>query len=254
MLNLERDGVRIYYRVEGDGSPILLVHSATSTGDHDWRLLVRALSGSYRCVVPDLRSHGQSDHAAQALGLDAVLEDLRALIEKEGLGRPHVIGFSFGAEVALELEVRHPGSVASLTLLSPAIGHPTGVPRSEKLAAWWPRSLRELHIARHGPDQWSTILAMLSADAAGRGLIPDLDLARIACPMLLVVGTADAANRIAQARHLASVNPLAELVTIEGAGHAALAAAPELVVERIVSFLSDAQQLFDEDQERQESR
>jgi 3-oxoadipate enol-lactonase len=249
MPSIERDGVRIYYRVEGEGFPVLLVHSATSTGDHDWRSLVRALSGSYRCVIPDLRSHGQSDHAEEALGLATVLEDLRALIEKEGLGRPHVIGFSFGAEVALELEVRHPKSVASLTLLSPATGHPRGVPRSEKLAAFWPRSLRELHLAKHGPDQWSAILAMLAADASGRGLIPDLDLARIACPMLLVVGTADAANRVAQARHLASVNPLAELVTIDGVGHAALAAAPELVAERILSFLTDAQQLFDEGQE-----
>jgi 3-oxoadipate enol-lactonase len=199
MATVEREGVRIHYRVEGEGFPILFVHSATSTGDHDWGHLVERLSGSYRCVIPDLRSHGQSDHQANARGLDDVLEDLRVLIEHERLYGVHLVGFSFGAEVALELEIRHPGTVQSLTLVSPAIGHPAGVPGSERLAIRWPRSLRRLHSPKHGPDQWHTILASLSADAGGRGQISDHALSAVACPILLLVGTSDASNRIAQA-------------------------------------------------------
>jgi pimeloyl-ACP methyl ester carboxylesterase len=238
MGTLERDGVRLHYRTVGTGAPVLFIHSATSTGDHDWGELADALADSRRCIVPDLRSHGQSDHEEGALGLDEVLQDLQALIAIEGLDRPDVIGFSFGAEVALELEVRFPGTAASLTLMSPGTGHPLGVPRPEQMATWWPQSLRDLHADRHGADHWKTILTTLAADALGRSQLSDEVLASIGCPMLLVVGTSDQRRRIHQARHLAEVNPGARLVLVEGAGHAVHAKEPSLVEREVKAFLS----------------
>jgi 3-oxoadipate enol-lactonase len=235
---LKRDGLRLHYEIEGEGSPILFVHSATSSGSHEWGTLVEKLSDGYRCIVPDLRSHGRSDHVAGNLGLDAVLEDLRALLAHETTAPPHVVGFSFGAEVALELEIRHPGSTKSLTLVSPGTGHPRGVPRSERMAIGWPRSLRDLHLPKHGPDQWRTILDALSADAVTRDQIPDEVLSAIRSPILLVVGSKDQPIRIEQARHLARLNGLAQLVVVDGSGHAAHKARPELVLKEVVSFLA----------------
>jgi pimeloyl-ACP methyl ester carboxylesterase len=240
MGTLERDGVRLHYRVLGTGSPVLFVHSATSTGDHDWGNLAEALSGSHRCILPDLRSHGASDHLEGALGLDEVLADLQALIASEGLERPDVIGFSFGAEVALELEVRFPGTAASLTLLSPGTGHSRGVPQAEQMATWWPRSLRDLHAERHGPDHWKTILTTLSTDARGRPQLSDEVLASIACPMLLIVGASDQRRRVDQARHLAEVNHRARLVLVDDVGHAVHAKAPAVVEREVKAFLAAA--------------
>jgi pimeloyl-ACP methyl ester carboxylesterase len=238
MGTLDRDGVRLHYRTIGTGTPVLFIHSATSTGDHDWGKLAGALAESHRCILPDLRSHGQSDHEEGTLGLDEVLQDLQALIAVERLGRPDVIGFSFGAEVALELEVRFPGTAASLTLISPGTGHPLGVPRSEQMATWWPQTLRELHTDRHGADHWKTILTTLSADARGRSQLSDEVLASIECPMLLIVGASDQRRRVAQARHLADVNPGARLVLVGGAGHAVHAKEPSLVEHEVKNFLS----------------
>ncbi|HEX3841563.1 MAG TPA: alpha/beta hydrolase [Acidimicrobiales bacterium] len=239
MATLERPGVRLHYDVVGDGPAILFVHSATSAGNHEWRTLVDDLSGRYRCIVPDLRGHGQSDHGAGTLGLDQILDDLRALLAHEHIVRPHVVGFSFGAEAALELEVRDPGTVSSLILVSPSIGHPTGVPRSEQIATGWPRSLRDLHEAKHGPEQWRTILETLSADAATRSQIPDEVLSAIGCRMLLVAGSEDQRIRVAQARHLAELNHRARLVVVPGAGHAAHAAEPKLFAEEVTAFLAE---------------
>ena len=239
MATLELHGVRLHYDIEGDGPPILFVHSATSSGNHEWRALVNALSDRYRCVLPDLRGHGRSDHVAGTLGLDQVLDDLRALLDHEGIARPHVVGFSFGAEVALEMEVRDPGTVASLILVSPSTGHPAGVPRSERTVVGWPRSLRDLHAAKHGPEQWRTILETLSDDASTRNQIPDDLLSAIGCPMLLVVGSEDQHIRVAQARHLAELNDRARLVVVAGAGHAAHAAQPELFTGVVTNFLAD---------------
>lgn len=236
---LERGAARLYYQVEGDGPPILMVHSATSAGRHEWGALVDRLRPSYRCVVPDLRSHGQSDHVEGELGLGAVVGDLRALISHLHLERPHIVGFSFGAEVALSMEIEFPGTAKSLVLVSPGTGHSEGVPEVSRMVTWWPQPLRELHVPKHGTHHWETILESLSADAATRAQIPDDVLASIACPMLLVVGGRDQAIRVRQARHLADLNRGARLLTIDGAGHAVHAADPDRFSRTVEEFFGE---------------
>jgi pimeloyl-ACP methyl ester carboxylesterase len=234
---IKRDGTRLHYEIEGNGAPILMIHSATSTGAHEWDALVQRLCSSFRCIVPDLRSHGASDHIDGTLGLDAVANDLRYLISQLRLARPHIVGFSFGAEVALEMEIRWPRTAESLILVSPGTGHSNDVPPAKAMATRWPRSLRELHIDKHGPEHWRTILEALAADAASRRQLPDKILSAINCPVLLVVGSEDQPHRVNQARHLAEVNSRVSLIRMNGAGHAAHAAEPEQFADSVVEFL-----------------
>jgi pimeloyl-ACP methyl ester carboxylesterase len=240
MPEFERNGARLAYSVVGDGPSVLMVHSATSSGDHEWGFLSQALSGSFRCVLPDLRGHGSSDHVPGTLGVDQVVEDLRTLIDHEQLGRPHLIGFSFGAEVALEIELGHPGSAASLVLVSPATGHPERVPQTKHMALRWPPSLQQLHTDKHGPDHWRTILDALSSDATTREEIPDAPLGNIACPLLVISGSEDQPIRVAQARRLAELNAGAQLSSVTGAGHAAHKADPDRFIHTVASFLRSA--------------
>jgi pimeloyl-ACP methyl ester carboxylesterase len=241
VLEFERGGARLHYALEGSGPPVLFVHSATNTGLHEWGGLVKRLRPSFACIVPDLRSHGNSDHIEGTLGLDDVVDDLRSLIAHLDLGAPHVVAFSFGSEVALEMEIRHPGTAASLTLVSPGTGHPDGVPRANMIATRWPRSLRELHTPKHGPDHWHVIVHTLTDDAESRDQIPDDLLANIACPILLVSGSADQPIRVLQAQHLADVNPRARLEVFERAPHAAHLAEPERFADLVVGFLTAGQ-------------
>jgi pimeloyl-ACP methyl ester carboxylesterase len=238
---IERAGARLHYKVEGSGAPVLMVHSATSTGAHEWDALVRRLSPMYCCIVPDLRSHGVSDHVDGALGLNEVVSDLRALMTHIGRARPHIVGFSFGAEVALDMEIQQPGTAESLILVSPGTGHSEGLPQAKEMATRWPRSLRDLHSVKHGPEHWRVILEALADDAASRAQVADDVLSAIGCPMLLVVGSEDQPIRVAQARNLKSVNALAQLVTMDGAGHAAHAAYPEHFADVLVDFLAQVE-------------
>jgi pimeloyl-ACP methyl ester carboxylesterase len=235
---LERAGTRLHYTVEGEGPPVLMVHSATSTGAHEWSALVKRLSPLFCCIVPDLRSHGASDHVDGALGLIEVVRDLRALIAHIGRGRPHIVGFSFGAEVALEMEIQRPGTAESLILVSPGTGHSDGLPPATEMATRWPRSLRDLHSAKHGSEHWRVILQALADDAASRAQIADDILSEIGCPMLLVVGSEDQPIRVAQARNLRNLNVRAQLVTVDGAGHAAHSAHPDQFADAAVDFLA----------------
>ena len=234
----ERDGLRLHYDVFGSGPSVLCVHGATGTGAYEWSGLASTLSHRYRFIAPDLRGHGRSDHRAGQIGIPYVNEDLLGLIHHEGLGPPSVLGFSFGAEAALELELTHPGTSASLILISPGLGDPkTSVPTRDQLEKGWPHSLRRLHAERHGPSHWLEVMVELCERAAMR---PKADLeaiAVIACPILLIVGSDDDPRRIRQARIMEETQHRCRLVVVDGARHAVHKERPEEVAVIVGEFL-----------------
>lgn len=155
----QHDGLTLAYAVVGDGpQPVLFVHGATATGEFEWAGLAAALGPGYRCILPDLRGHGRSEFRSTATTGTAVRSDLRYLIEYLDLGRPHIVGFSYGAEIALTLELENPGTARSLILISPGTGRPSDyrAPRLEHLHRTWPFALRRLHRPCTGPSTGAT--------------------------------------------------------------------------------------------------
>jgi non-heme chloroperoxidase len=106
------------------GPAILFVHGySQSLLSWKYQLGDRALQQRYRLVALDLRGHGASakpwkaeDYRREALG-----GDLQAVIEAKGLGRPILVGWSYGGEVAMAF-LRHHGvrSVGGLVLVDTA--------------------------------------------------------------------------------------------------------------------------------------
>jgi pimeloyl-ACP methyl ester carboxylesterase len=75
-----------------------------------------ALARKYRVIIYDLRGHGHSSMPASGYTLEQMVADLRALVDHLGVSRPHVIGHSFGARVALAYAIAHPSQVGTLTV------------------------------------------------------------------------------------------------------------------------------------------
>jgi pimeloyl-ACP methyl ester carboxylesterase len=234
----EHDGLSLHYDVIGSGPTVLCVHGASGTGAYEWSALAGALCDRYRMILPDLRGHGASDHRAGEVSIELVDGDLLQLIHHEDAARPHVVGFSFGSEVVLDLELTNPGTCASLVLISPGLGDPkSSVPTREVLSAGWPRTLRRLHVDRHGEDHWLELMVEL-CERAGRRPKADLDaLAEIACPILLVVGDQDDPRRVRQADLMVASHPRCTLVTVEGGRHAVHKDRPDQVSAAIRTFL-----------------
>jgi pimeloyl-ACP methyl ester carboxylesterase len=112
------DGVRLAVREwPGTESPLLLLHGLASSS-HIWDLVAPRLqrSGS-RVVAYDQRGHGRSGKPSSGYGFERVAADAASVIRGTRLGRPVVVGHSWGANVALELAVRHRRMVRGLVLL-----------------------------------------------------------------------------------------------------------------------------------------
>jgi pimeloyl-ACP methyl ester carboxylesterase len=236
-----RDGLILGYSVVGDGPPVLFVHGATATGEFEWGKLARGLSSGYHCVLPDLRGHGRSGFRETDLTGEQISEDLRHLIGHLGLEQPHVVGFSYGAEISLMLELSAPGTARSLVLVSPGTGRPSDyrAPRLEHLYRTWPFALRRLHEAHHGPEHWRRLVTALREDSVGRSELSAETLAAVGCPVLLVAGALDESTRRAQGRRFAEVNALARYVELDGAAHAVHHKCPDRFVQVISAFLAE---------------
>jgi pimeloyl-ACP methyl ester carboxylesterase len=119
------DGVRLAVRAwTGDEREtgrnrrpsILLLHGLASTS-HIWDLVAPRLAGEFRVVAYDQRGHGRSSKPTSGYGFASMTADAAAVIGALRLGRPVVVGHSWGANVALELAVRRSRSVGGCILL-----------------------------------------------------------------------------------------------------------------------------------------
>src|SRR5690349_14804317 len=120
----ERNGVRLRYRLSGEGTPLLLVHGVGSRLDN-WLEVIEALGPGYRTLSYDQRGHGDSDKPKGPYSLEDLVEDLQAVADQAGFNRFHLAGFSLGGIVAQGYALAHPERLLSLALISTVAGRTT---------------------------------------------------------------------------------------------------------------------------------
>lgn len=201
----ESDGLKLAYRIEGDGSPILLVHGFASTHRVNWvqtswsRTLIEA---GFRVIMADGRGHGASDkpHASSAYTLDAMAEDIVALLDHLGEPGVDLMGYSMGAMVSLVAAANHPERFDRV--IAAGVGErlldksKSSRDVVEALLTDDPSAIRNpaARLFRTFAEQNDQDRRALAACfAAVRRDFPVEALARIANPVLIVAGEADEA-------------------------------------------------------------
>jgi lipase len=113
---------RLHVHRFGPPGPVrlLALHGLTGHGQR-WQHLVDRHLPEITVAAPDLIGHGHSSWDAPWT-IDANVGALAGLLEREADHPVVVVAHSFGGAVALELAAAHPGRVAGLVLLDPAVG------------------------------------------------------------------------------------------------------------------------------------
>jgi pimeloyl-ACP methyl ester carboxylesterase len=188
---------------EGEGSPVVLVHSLAGNSTH-WAQQLEHLRPKYRAIALDLRGHGQSEPPRNGdYSIAAMAEDVAAVVDTLGLDRCVLVGHSMGGGVALSYAGMHPERVAGLLLVDP-IGDGKQISSEEikpllaRLDASYDSTIREYWISIAGPDPavQDRLLADLRATPrqtvvpafrAALQFDPDPSLARYRSPILSIV-------------------------------------------------------------------
>ncbi|WP_426751771.1 alpha/beta fold hydrolase [Myxococcus sp. Y35] len=261
MLTVTVDGVPLHYRDEGKGPPVLLLHAFPLNGSA-FDAQVKALSGRYRFIVPDIRGFGQSSLGEGPTEMSRIARDALALLDALNIDSAVVGGVSMGGYAAMALLREDAGRVSGLVLVDTqaTADDAEGKARREANAkqaldaglepiveAMLPK------LVAAGPDsppgrEVATLIreaspAGVAAAQRGMALRPDSKdmLARYAGPALVVVGEHDAITPLAKAKEMADLITGARLEVIPGAGHLSNQEQPERFNAVLDSFLSSLQ-------------
>lgn len=111
------NGLSLYYEEHGSGEPLVLLHGGFAGADMFTDILPE-LSKHRRVIAVDLQAHSHTADIDRPIRLETSGDDVAALIEYLGLGQADVMGYSFGAGVALRAAVQHPDRVRRLIVVS----------------------------------------------------------------------------------------------------------------------------------------
>lgn len=159
------NGVSLRYEVEGSGKPLVLIHG-WALSRRAWDGVAELLAPHYQVLRYDRRGFGESSGKPDFTADPA---DLKALLEKLGHPRAHVLGHSGGGGVALTFAVRYPEMVDALILYGAVPPGGFGLPWDGEDA--FPFAEWEEIARTHGIDSLRETLAAGAAERTGR---PDL--------------------------------------------------------------------------------
>jgi pimeloyl-ACP methyl ester carboxylesterase len=259
------NGIRMHYETYGAGDPVLLI-SGLGGPAVGWLFQVRDLSPRHHVITFDNRGVGETDTPHDLVySTGDLAEDARALLDHLGVARAHVVGASMGGTVAMELAIRHPARVRSLTL---SCTWAEGDGRFLRAIESWRALVPQLSFEdrfRHVLFPWLYSPGFLADSARvadgvkralaypfptkaeaferqGRGLIEWngtrlRDLGKLDVPTLVLVGRDDILTPPAFSRRLAALIPNARLRVILG-GHGFFIEEAERFNRAVLAFLA----------------
>jgi pimeloyl-ACP methyl ester carboxylesterase len=108
-----------YYETAGSGDPLILVMGLG--GDMQaWALQVPALAKHFRVITFDNRGSGRTSSPDRPCSIAGMADDLAALMDRLGIAKAHILGFSMGGYIAQEFALKYPARVDKLILLATA--------------------------------------------------------------------------------------------------------------------------------------
>ena len=251
------------WNVHGSGPAVVLIHGF-GLDRAMWQWQLPALTPHFSVLVYDLLGHGGSAPPVCTPDLAMFSGQLLRLMDRCGIERAAVVGFSLGGMIARRFALDHPDRLSALAILHSAHDrtpiereavrervrhtqeHGPSANVDSALERWFTPAFRaeapELialvrrWITSNDPDVFTRIYRVLAEGDAGIAH----GIERIACPTLVMTGEDDPGNTPGMSEAMAGLIPGARLVILPGLRHMALAESPAAINEPLTSFLRDA--------------
>jgi pimeloyl-ACP methyl ester carboxylesterase len=260
MPTIKSSDAEIFYEIQGDGPPVVLLHPFPASHEL-WLPAAQLLTARYRVILPDLRGHGASESGEGSATMEKHAADIARILDDAEVGRAAFAGVSIGGYVLFEFWRRYRGRVASLAFIDTKAQADNEQARANRLQSatdvlengaepfvdsMLPKLFGET-TQRTRPDLMDAarklMLKMSPQDISlvQRGMAERPDsvptLKTINVPTLVVVGDEDTLSTPADAEFMRHNIPNAELKVIPRAGHYAVWERPEDVGRVLRQFL-----------------
>ena len=117
MPQVQANGIDIYYEVQGEGEPMVLI-PYLAADQACYAFQVAEYAKHYTCYSVDLRGAGLSGQPDGVYTTELFAADVAAFMQAAGIEQAHIFGLSLGAATGMWLAARHPEKVKTLSLHS----------------------------------------------------------------------------------------------------------------------------------------
>jgi pimeloyl-ACP methyl ester carboxylesterase len=112
---VEVNGVNLWYRVSGQGEPVVQIHGA-GFGHFNFDPVTPLLARRFRVIDYDMRGYGRSDRPLQRYDMEVWADDLAGLMDALGIQEAHVHGTSMGGMIAIVFAGKYPERTVSVVI------------------------------------------------------------------------------------------------------------------------------------------
>jgi len=265
--------INMYYRIQGEGYPLVLIMGMGA--NLDWWTpfsILEQLSKHFKVIIFDNRDAGRTDAPETDSTIEMMVEDTRGLMDALNVEQAHVLGVSMGADIAEVIAVKYPDKINKLVLCCADAGNATLFPMPSKAMAIGMKLIQEKNKAGKdrkteyelaklflpllfpqsfiddNPDTIEIVVnTLLIAPMGGKEFMKQMSanlkfdiidrLPQIKKPTLIMHGKEDLVVPYKNAEYLAEHIPGAELVSYDKGSHLFLYQEPEDVINRVIEFL-----------------
>ncbi|MFX0059190.1 MAG: alpha/beta fold hydrolase, partial [Candidatus Heimdallarchaeota archaeon] len=100
------EGVKIYYEIEGEGPPVIMIHGFAASIEANWKATnwVDVLKDDYKLILIDCRGHGKSDKPKDAAQYgEKINDDIVKLLDHLSIEKANFFGYSMGARITTDI-------------------------------------------------------------------------------------------------------------------------------------------------------
>lgn len=107
--------MNLFYRTEGEGRPLIILHGLFGSADN-WLTLAKRFGKHRKVFLLDQRNHGQSPHDPD-FTYDTMVNDIRLFLMAHDIIKPDILGHSMGGKVAMFFAVKYPDLINKLMVI-----------------------------------------------------------------------------------------------------------------------------------------
>ena len=202
--------ITLFYREMGNGEPFILLHGNGEDGTY-FSHQIDYFCNRYRVIALDTRGHGKSQRGDAPFTIKQFAKDLDGFMDSLGIAQAIILGFSDGANIAMEFVLKYPHKVKALILNAGNL-NPKGVKRTIQIP---------IEVGYKIATCFSSKSQVAKKNAEMLGLMVNepntspSELEKITVPTLVVCGSRDMIKE-SHTKEIAKNIPNAKLAIVKG--------------------------------------
>ena len=236
---VEHDGADIWYAPFGSGAPVILLHGGLGHGGNFAYQVPALVTAGYRAVVIDSRGHGHSTRDERAYSYELMGRDVLAVMDRLGIAKAPIIGWSDGACTGLVLAKEQPERITGVLFFACNVDSSGSKPFefTPILGRCIGRHKADYAALSATPDQFDAFSEAVGLMQRTQPDYSAADLAEITVPVTVVQSEHDEFITPEHAAYIARTVRNGRLVELAGVSHFAPLQRPELFNRVVLAFL-----------------